>query len=231
MIMMTTTKEKMLTFLNSLGLTDDQLEYDVRNSLIFKKPMYRTLNPAKAVESAKAAFAPYTDWVYGSSKNDADIMTHRWASPDYGSVTIEVYDYDTTPPTPTLIFVTPQLKPISKPEPIQMPTTTTPLKMTNTNPLTSPDEYHAAYADAPTVDWSEKGLTVTRLRLLSDPGHPIWDVSYCDGRLADGTLVRVQLPFDQVPKSNVTGFIVDEARKAKVYARGLGILNSISLLS
>jgi hypothetical protein len=80
------------------------------------------------------------------------------------------------------------------------------------------------------VHWDHPGLKVTRLRLLSDPGFSVWDVSYCEGELPNGDLVNVSLPFQQIPKGNVSGFIVDEAKKANVYAKRLGILDCISKL-
>jgi hypothetical protein len=80
------------------------------------------------------------------------------------------------------------------------------------------------------VDWATKGLYVTRLRLLSDPGFPVWDVSYCHGVL-DGKHVDVELPFDQLPKRNYRGFIVQEAKRERVYAKALGILDNISTLN
>lgn len=83
-----------------------------------------------------------------------------------------------------------------------------------------------------TVDWTTKGLRVTRLRLLSDPGFPAWDVSYCHGIL-DGKHVDVQLPFDQLPKykGSITKHIIEYAKKDGVYAKGLGILSCISTLN
>ena len=82
------------------------------------------------------------------------------------------------------------------------------------------------------VDWDDKDLAkITRLRLLSDPGHPVWDVSYCFGQLRDGTNVRVGLPFSNLPKRSVIGTILKYAKRDKVYAKGLGIFDSISRLS
>jgi hypothetical protein len=102
-----------------------------------------------------------------------------------------------------------------------------------TNGLVNGTEYHEQfdYNNAGEVDWTEPGLKVTRLRLLSDPGFPYWDVSYCHGKLSTGENVRVSLPFDQIPKKNITGFIIDQAKKEKVFAKGLGILDCISTLN
>lgn len=79
------------------------------------------------------------------------------------------------------------------------------------------------------VDWYHPDLKVTRLRLLSDPGVPFWDVSYCDGQL-DGYHVKVCLPFDQLPKRGFLGAIVKHAQQARVFAKRLGILDAISTL-
>ena len=43
---------------------------------------------------------------------------------------------------------------------------------------TNPDRLSLVY-------WTEPGLRVVRLRLLSDPGYPEWDVSYCHGYVGD----------------------------------------------
>lgn len=88
---------------------------------------------------------------------------------------------------------------------------------------------HPDYQDCP-CDWTTPGLKVTRLRLLTDPGFPFWDVSYCDGIL-DGHHVRVQLPFSQLNRGNVSRQIIAYAKRDRVYAKGLGILDCVSTLS
>lgn len=93
-----------------------------------------------------------------------------------------------------------------------------------TNPIPSPDFHKHERVD---VYWTDPRLDkVTRLRLLSDPGFPFWDVSYCYGVLKDGTLARVQLPFGQIPKRGFKRFLVEEAKKEGVYAKGIGLLDS-----
>lgn len=96
-----------------------------------------------------------------------------------------------------------------------------------TNPLANghPADLH----EAETVDWTTPGLYVTRLRLLSDPGYPWWDVSYCYGTL-EGKTVRVQLPFDRLPRRGFRRTIVKHAQNDGVYAVKLGILDNISTL-
>jgi len=101
-----------------------------------------------------------------------------------------------------------------------------------TNGLDNPTAYHDDFTHRieRAVPWTEPGLRVTRLRLLTDPGFPMWDVSYCHGMIGDEP-VRVILPFGQLPKGRVSSAIIDHAKADGVYAKRLGILDSISTLS
>jgi len=82
-----------------------------------------------------------------------------------------------------------------------------------------------------TVYWTDKDLVkIIRLRLLSDPYFPAWDISYCHGKLRDGSYVEVELPWGQLPKGKVNKTIVHWAKKEGVYAKGLGIFDVISKL-
>lgn len=92
-----------------------------------------------------------------------------------------------------------------------------------------------AYLDAvhshPPLHWNDERLErITILRLLSDPGYPMWDVSYCHGVTKDGDPCPVILPFQQLPKRGRARAIVEHAREDGVYAIGLGVLSSISTL-
>jgi hypothetical protein len=78
-----------------------------------------------------------------------------------------------------------------------------------------------------TVDWVTPGLTITRLRLLSDPGFPLYDISYCHGIL-HGRHVDVQLPFSQLPKFKMKAALYKEAQKTGKFIKGL--FDSISTL-
>jgi hypothetical protein len=81
-----------------------------------------------------------------------------------------------------------------------------------------------------TVNWTTEGLEITRLRLLSDPGFPVWDVSYCHGIL-EGKHVDVALPFSQLPKYSKGGYktaLYNEAAKTGKFIKGL--FSSISTL-
>lgn len=67
---------------------------------------------------------------------------------------------------------------------------------------------------------------VTRLRLVSDPGLPFCDLSYCYGELRDGTPVRVSLPWHQFSKKFLKRDLIAMAKEARVYAKGLGLLDA-----
>ena len=92
--------------------------------------------------------------------------------------------------------------------------------------------YHASFpSDARTVSWDEPHLYITRLRLLSDRGFPAWDVSYCHGVLRHTQeVVRVELPFSQLPKRGYRRAIVAYAKADGLYAHGIGALENISTL-
>ena len=97
-----------------------------------------------------------------------------------------------------------------------------------TNPL--PDGY---WDEKPEYDlpWDSPELVrVERLRLLTDPGYPVWDVSYCTGRDRAGRKVNVILPFSQLPKHAIKREIIRYAKMDRVYAKGLGIFEAISTL-
>ena len=97
------------------------------------------------------------------------------------------------------------------------------------NGLVDARRYHSSRKGARTVYWNEPGLKVTRLRLISDPGFPLWDVSYCHGIINDEP-VDVQLPFLQLPKKSMKSKIVEYARADRVYVKGIGILENISTM-
>lgn len=87
--------------------------------------------------------------------------------------------------------------------------------------------YHDEFAGAREVDWTTPGLRVTRLRLLSDPGFPLWDVSYCHGRIGTEPVV-VRLPFDQLPKRGLFAEVVRHAKRDGVFAARLGLLDRLN---
>lgn len=81
-----------------------------------------------------------------------------------------------------------------------------------------------------TVDLDDSRLSrITRLRLVSDPGFPMWDVSYCYGVLHDGTPVRVMLGESQFRRGrgapSLTSQLVALAKSQGVYAKGIGLID------
>ncbi len=93
---------------------------------------------------------------------------------------------------------------------------------------------HWLPADARTVNWADPELKeITRVRYISDPGFPFWDLSYCWGLMKDGERVRVQLGqgMYQVPKRNFKGHMIEAARRDGVFLKGLGFFDNISTLT
>jgi hypothetical protein len=99
------------------------------------------------------------------------------------------------------------------------------------NGLVDGIEYHKARHlqkdGVNSVCWTTPKLEITRLRLLSDPGYPEWDISYCHGTL-NGYHVDVRLPFSSLPKRKMKTFLYDEVKKTGCYIEGL--FSSISTL-
>jgi hypothetical protein len=101
-----------------------------------------------------------------------------------------------------------------------------------TNGLIDANAFHnnVTYKIERTLYWSDPELKrITRLRLVSDPGYPVWDVSYCTGEDTNGNPVDVQVPFSELPKGKgaMVGEIVRCAKQDNVYAKGLGIFNGV----
>lgn len=89
--------------------------------------------------------------------------------------------------------------------------------------------YHKSkYATAPTVFWDNSELaTIDKLKLTRNKEDQCWDVSYCFGSLKSGEAVRVDLPFFHLKMENIKGQIVEFARDANVFAKGLDIFKAI----
>lgn len=68
-------------------------------------------------------------------------------------------------------------------------------------------------------------VKITRLRLVTDPGCPFWDISYCYGQAKDGALVRVDLGVYQLSRKNMKGDLIQAARRAGRHAKNMGLLD------
>lgn len=96
------------------------------------------------------------------------------------------------------------------------------------NPLTQDhkDEFHTQQLEM--VPWTEPGLKIERLRLLTYPGYPYLDVSYGHGRL-NGKPVRVQVPFRDLPRKWKWA-LVEPAKRDDIHAKSMGLLDNVSIL-
>jgi hypothetical protein len=70
---------------------------------------------------------------------------------------------------------------------------------------------------------------IERLRLISDPGFPVWDLSYCWGVLKDGTKVTVKLTRSQFGKRTLKAELIEMCKELGVYAKGLGLLEECNI--
>lgn len=74
-------------------------------------------------------------------------------------------------------------------------------------------------------------VRIDRIRLISEPGTPFWDLSYAWGTLRDGRHVQVALDgMRQVRKGRgmIQAAIIREAREAGRFARALGMFDAVS---
>lgn len=66
---------------------------------------------------------------------------------------------------------------------------------------------------------------ITRLRLLTEPGYPYFDVSYVYGVLKDGTHVRLSGAPSHLGRKTIKRDLIAWAKEEKAYAKGLGLLD------
>jgi hypothetical protein len=91
-----------------------------------------------------------------------------------------------------------------------------------TNGLINGQAYHDSHHvnHAGTIPWTDRRLKqITRLRLLTDPGYPSWDVSYCHGVLHDGRTCDVELPFSDLPKRGMWRAIIAHGQRDHVFVK------------
>ena len=101
-----------------------------------------------------------------------------------------------------------------------------------TNMLTDPTLHQRVDRSAGFISLSDPQLVrIVRLRLIGwERSMPQWDVSYCYGEMADGRIVDVDIPGPI--DTRYKGHLVDIAREAGRYAKGIGLIDNdvISLL-
>ena len=66
---------------------------------------------------------------------------------------------------------------------------------------------------------------VVRLRLLTEPGYPYMDISYCYGQMEDGTYVRLSDAPGCISRRKPKADLIAWAREAGVNAKALGLLD------
>lgn len=95
-----------------------------------------------------------------------------------------------------------------------------------TNPIWASEATHE------TVDFSvhctlgdPRVKRVLRLRMLTEPGYPYFDISYCYAELKDGTQVRLAGVPAQVGRKTIKRDLIAWAREEGAYAKGLGLLD------
>jgi hypothetical protein len=66
---------------------------------------------------------------------------------------------------------------------------------------------------------------VVRLRLLTDPGYPYFDISYVYGVLKDGTHVRIDAHPGSLRRRAIKTDLINWAREEGVNAKRLGLLD------
>jgi hypothetical protein len=108
------------------------------------------------------------------------------------------------------------------------------------NNIAEADYDHTAVDYSYKVDLSDERLVrIDRIRLLTEPGFPMYDLSYCWGTLDDGRHVPVDLgryQFTRRPRGgkgpSLHAQLVDCAKAAGRHAKRLGMLDdsTISIL-
>lgn len=94
------------------------------------------------------------------------------------------------------------------------------------NPLADPNAYYRRdFKHLSLSALAARGGKVTRVRFLKENG--LFDLSYIHGELADGTPVHVtDAPAIFLARRyELKGLLIDWAKEAKVYAKGLGLLD------
>lgn len=66
---------------------------------------------------------------------------------------------------------------------------------------------------------------VVRLRLLTEPGYPYFDISYVYGVLKDGTHCRIEGGPMHLGRKTLKRDLIAWAREEGAYAKGLGLLD------
>lgn len=66
---------------------------------------------------------------------------------------------------------------------------------------------------------------ITRLRLLTEPGYPYFDISYVYGVLKDGRHCRIDGAPMHLGRKTIKRDLIEWAKEEGAYAKGLGLLD------
>lgn len=95
-----------------------------------------------------------------------------------------------------------------------------------TNNIADSPVQHSEVDHSVTLTLGDPDLArITRLRLVTDAGYPVWDISYCYGQTKAGALVRVDLGVYSLSRRNLKGDLIRAARAAGVNAKAMHLLD------
>lgn len=95
-----------------------------------------------------------------------------------------------------------------------------------TNPIWASEATHENVDYDEHVRLGDKRLArIVRLRLLTEPGYPYFDISYCYGQLKDGRYVRISGAPLNLGRKTLKRDLIDWAKSEGAYAKGLGLLD------
>lgn len=93
-----------------------------------------------------------------------------------------------------------------------------------TNPLWASEATHNDITEWNVSLGDPRVKRIVRLRLLTEPGYPYFDISYCYAQLQDGSYVRLQSPMNLRRKA-IKADLIAWAREEGVNAKRLGLLD------
>jgi hypothetical protein len=93
-----------------------------------------------------------------------------------------------------------------------------------TNPLWTSEVTHETITEEVTLG-DPRLDRVTRLRLLTEPEYPFFDISYVYGVLKDGTHVRITGAPMHLGRKTIKRDLIEWAKEEKAFAKGLGLLD------
>lgn len=93
-----------------------------------------------------------------------------------------------------------------------------------TNPIWASEVTHETIEEHVTL--GDKRLArITRLRLLTEPGYPYFDISYVYGVLKDGRHCRIDGAPASLGRKTLKRDLIEWAKEEGAYAKGLGLLD------